>query len=53
MSEALDTVHDERANGRMSPALDDYLHEVETRLAALEDASAPAAVKANTPNGGE
>lgn len=54
MSDALDTVRDERANGRLSPAVATSLEELDARVRRLEDdAENHAAGVTETPNGGE
>lgn len=54
MSEALDTAHDERANGRLSPAVDEVLTELDARVRRLEDNEENrAGGVVETPNGGE
>jgi hypothetical protein len=50
VSDALDKVRDEAANGRQSPALVATLDDLDARLRALET---PAAKPAETPKGGK
>jgi hypothetical protein len=54
VSEALDTVRDERANGRQSPALVEVLEELDARVRQLEDSEENrAGGVVETPSGGE
>jgi hypothetical protein len=54
VSEALDTVHDECANGRLSPAVAESIKELDARVRRLEDAAENhAAGVTDTANGGE
>jgi hypothetical protein len=55
VSEHLDAVVDERANGRQSPALVSLLEELDARVRQLEDNAENAAhgVKAKAKTGGE